>query len=143
MVVIIGSMNTQRNVVQRLEEEVANAGAPPHNEEVPPYEEDANVEQAPANPPPMTKAEMRSILAQMDQSMTTQAQAAKVQAQAVTAQANQDVAPRPHQQVTTMASYLRDFTRMNPPTFYISKVDEYPQEFIDEVYKILYAMGVS
>ena len=32
---------------------------------------------------------------------------------------------------------------MNPPTFYGSKVDEDPQEFIDEVYKILYAMGVS
>ena len=32
---------------------------------------------------------------------------------------------------------------MNPPTFYGSKVDEEPQEFIDEVYKILHAMGVS
>ena len=31
---------------------------------------------------------------------------------------------------------------MNPPTFYGSKVDEDPQEFIDEVYKTLYAMGV-
>ena len=50
MVVIIGSMNTQRNVARRLEEEVAYAGAPPHNEEVPPYEEDANVEQALTNP---------------------------------------------------------------------------------------------
>ncbi|XP_069148088.1 uncharacterized protein [Solanum lycopersicum] len=38
---------------------------------------------------------------------------------------------------------LRDFSRMNPPTFYGSKVDEEPQEFIDEVYKILHAMGVS
>ena len=42
-----------------------------------------------------------------------------------------------------MASHLRDFTRMNPLTFYGYKVDEDPQEFIDEVYKILYAMGVS
>ena len=32
---------------------------------------------------------------------------------------------------------------MNHPAFYGSKVDEDPQEFIDEVYKILYAMGVS
>ena len=32
---------------------------------------------------------------------------------------------------------------MNPLTFYGYKVDEDPQEFIDEVYKILYAMGVS
>ena len=32
---------------------------------------------------------------------------------------------------------------MNPPTFYKSKVDEDPQEIIDQVYKILYPMGMS
>ena len=80
---------------------------------------------------------MRSILSQMAQAMTTQAQASSVQAQAMTAQANRDIAPRPHQQVITMASRLRDFSQMNPPTLYGSKVDEDPQEFIDEVYKIL------
>ena len=32
---------------------------------------------------------------------------------------------------------------MNPPTLYGSKVEEYPQEFIDEVYKTLLAMGLS
>ena len=71
------------------------------------------------------------------------AQDATVQAQAMTAQATWDFAPCPHQQVTTMASHLRDFTRMNPPTFYGSKVEEDPQEFIDEIYKILYAMGLT
>ena len=59
------------------------------------------------------------------------------------AQANRDVAPRPHQQVITTASRLRYFTRINPPIFYGSKVDKDPQEFLDEVYKVLYAMGVS
>ena len=43
----------------------------------------------------------------------------------------------------TATSRIRDFTRMNPPTFYRSKVDEDPQGFIDEVYKVLYAIGVS
>ena len=86
---------------------------------------------------------MRAILDKMDQPITTQAQAAMVQAQDMTAQANQEIAPRPYQQITTMASCLRDFSRINPPNFYGSKVDENPQEFIDEVYKILYAMGVS
>ncbi|TMX05330.1 hypothetical protein EJD97_024530 [Solanum chilense] len=71
----------------------------------------------------MTEAEMRDILDQMAQAMTTQAQPATVQDQALTAQANRDVAPRLHQQVTTMASCLRDFTRMNPPTFYGSKAE--------------------
>ena len=42
-----------------------------------------------------------------------------------------------------MASRLRDFSQKKNPTLYRSMVDEDPQEFIDEVYKILYAMGVS
>ena len=41
-----------------------------------------------------------------------------------------------------MASRLRDFSQKKNPTLYRSMVDEDPQEFIDEVYKILYAMGV-
>ena len=82
---------------------------------------------------------MRSILTQMEQSMTTQAQAVTVQAQAMTAQANRDVAPKIHDQ--PMDSQLKDFIRMNPPIFYRSMFDEYPQEFIDEVYKILCALG--
>ena len=32
---------------------------------------------------------------------------------------------------------------MNPPTFDGSKVEEDPQEFIDETYKILYSMGLT
>ena len=46
--------------------------------------------------PPMTKVEMRAILAQMAQDMSTQAQVVTVQAQDMTAQANQDIAPHPH-----------------------------------------------
>ena len=54
--VLIGSMNTRRNAAQRIEEEVANAGASSHNEKVPPLEENSNVDQAPANHPPMKEA---------------------------------------------------------------------------------------
>ena len=50
----------------------------------------------------------------------------------MTTQSNQDIAPRPHQQVNNMASRLRDFSQMNPPTFYGTNVDEEPQEFTDE-----------
>ncbi|XP_015077517.1 uncharacterized protein LOC107021382 [Solanum pennellii] len=42
-----------------------------------------------------------------------------------------------------MAFRLRDFTRMNPPMFFGSKVNEDSQDFSDEVYKILYVTGVS
>ena len=86
---------------------------------------------------------MRDMTAQMYQTITNQAQATMIQALAMTAHSNRDVAPRPHQQVTAIASHLRDSTWMNPPTFYVSKLDEEGQEFLDEVYKVLYAMGVT
>ena len=40
-----------------------------------------------------------------------------------------------------MADRLRDFTRMNPPMCTGTKTSEDPQEFIDEVHKILVVMG--
>ncbi|XP_015078416.1 uncharacterized protein LOC107022265 [Solanum pennellii] len=43
----------------------------------------------------------------------------------------------------TTASRIRDFTRINPPTFYGSNAEEDAQGFIDEVFKVLDAMGVS
>lgn len=42
-----------------------------------------------------------------------------------------------------MVSRRSDFTRINPPIVYGYKVDEDPIKFLDEVYKMLYAMGVS
>ena len=36
-----------------------------------------------------------------------------------------------------------DFTGMKVPTIYGYNVEEDPQEFIDEIYKILYAMQLS
>ena len=52
--VLNGRMNTPRNAARWLEEEISNAGAPPHGEQVPPPEEDANVDQASVNYPPLT-----------------------------------------------------------------------------------------
>ena len=42
-----------------------------------------------------------------------------------------------------MADRLRVFTRLNPPIFTGSKNAEDPQEFVDEVHKILVAMGAT
>ena len=36
-----------------------------------------------------------------------------------------------------------DFMRMNPPTFHGTKVNEDPQGFIDEVFKVVDVMGVT
>ena len=70
--------------MRRLEEEIANAGSPPHDEQVPPLEEDDNMEQSPANPPPMKETKMRYILDQMSQLMTNYEQAMTVQYQPIT-----------------------------------------------------------
>lgn len=43
----------------------------------------------------------------------------------------------------TLTSMVRDFTRMNPLMFHSSKVEEDPQEFINEMYQILAIIGVS
>ena len=71
IVVLIGNMNNRRNKNRRLQEEVAKAGAPPHDEKLPPLEENANVDQSAAKPQPMTEADMREILDQMSQTITT------------------------------------------------------------------------
>ena len=79
----------------------------------------------------------------MDQGITTQAQSINTQAQGMTARANREVVPQANKHVCTIAFNYRDFKRMNPPTLYGSKVEKDPQEFIDENYKILYAMGLT
>ena len=44
---------------------------------------------------------------------------------------------------TTVAPRINDFTRTNPPTLFGSKVEEDPQGFIDEVFKVVDVMGVT
>ena len=132
-------MNTQREVARRIDEEISNAGVPPKGNQLPPLEF-------------IMMNKLRSILLpwwmghkgsllKMAQAITTQTQDVTTQAQAMTAQANRKVVPLENQHVGTMASRLRDFSRMNTLTFYGSKVEEDLQDFIDKTYKIFYAMG--
>ena len=78
-------------------------GATPQGNQVPPLEQDVNDDQAPVDPPHLTDGVISAALLQMDQAVTTQAQA------------NREVVPRENQQVCTIASRLKEFTRMNPP----------------------------
>ena len=56
-------------------------------------------------------------------------------------QANQGVGPQPN--ASTPPYRIRDFMRTNPSTFNDTKVDEYPQGFIDEIFKVVDSMGVT
>ena len=76
-------MNTRRNASQILEKEIANAGVPPHGDQVPPLEEDVNDDQAMVNPPPLMDENIRASFFQMAQDITTQTQVATTQAQSM------------------------------------------------------------
>ena len=71
------------------------------------------------------------------------AKAITVQAEDIKAQATREDFPREIPHTITMASRLRDFTRMYPPVYFGSKTNEDPQEFAHEVHKIVYVMGVN
>ena len=52
-------------------------------------------------------------------------------------QANREVTVPLSLDIITMASRVRNFTRMNPMEFHGSKVEEDPQDFISDVTKVL------
>ena len=64
-------------------------------------------------------------------------------ARALTTHMNMGIMSRVNVVESTMTSRLRDFVKMNPLTFFGSKAGEDLQEFLDGVYKVLSAMGVT
>ncbi|WMV24972.1 hypothetical protein MTR67_018357, partial [Solanum verrucosum] len=89
-------MNTRRTTARRVEEEIVNEGVPPQDPE-----------------------EVRSALLMMAQAVATQAQD-------MTTQATRGVEANVNPNVSTMASRLRDFVRMNHLVFLGSNVGEDP-----------------
>ena len=85
----------------------------------------------PVDPAGLIDAEMQTALVQMAQAIT------------IKAQANRQDVQRENQPVRSMADRLRDFTRMKPLILRGSKTSEDTQEFMDEVQKILVAMGAT
>src|SRR5688572_20355502 len=66
-----------------------------------------------------------------------------VDVNAALAQMANAIAMQAGRNAPTPASRIRDFTRMNPPEYYGSKANEDPQDFIEEIFKIVDIMGVS
>ena len=80
-------------------------------------------------PPDMTNEEFKGVRLTLARAFMTQE--------------NRDVGPRINDLENTLATMLRDFLRMNPPTFLRSKVGDDPQAFLDDVYKIVHAIWVT
>lgn len=80
IIIVMKTLNTQRNVARRFEDEIANVGAHPRDKQVPRLEKDAYIDHAPVNPSPLADENLRNTLLKMAQSNTTQAQPAMNQA---------------------------------------------------------------
>ena len=91
----------------------------------------------------MMDEEISLVFVTLPQAMTTQSQVVATQAQVMAAQENREVGPHVQQNACATASRLMDFTRMNLLMFYASKVNEDSRDFIDEVYKIIYAIRLN
>uniref|UniRef100_M1DP86 Gag-pol protein n=1 Tax=Solanum tuberosum TaxID=4113 RepID=M1DP86_SOLTU len=122
-------MNTRRTPSRRVEEEVVNEGVPPQGDQGLQGDQVPQENEVPVVPQDKTNEEIRMAFLTLTRAMTTQE--------------NIDMGPRVNANESTVASRLRDFVRMNPLIFLVSKVGEDPQEFLDEFYKIVYAMRVS
>ena len=74
--------------------------------------------------------------------MTSQANVVTSKVHDMAAQVNREVGPRVPQYANIVASRLIEFTRVTTPMFFDSKSEDDHQDFLDEVYNILHAMGV-
>lgn len=75
----------------------------------------------------MKNGEIRVNILYLTQFTATQAQVVTKQAQDMTAQANWEIGTFMNQNTSTMASRLRDYTRMNTIMFFGTKVNKDPQ----------------
>ena len=74
----------------------------------------------PLGPPPMTYGDMREAFLTLAKTMTSKANVITFKVQDMTAQVNREIEPRLPKHANTVASRLRDLTRMNPPIFFRS-----------------------
>ncbi|XP_049397332.1 probable indole-3-pyruvate monooxygenase YUCCA10 [Solanum stenotomum] len=124
--IVVRSPFSCTSTILHVEEEIVNEGVPPQGaqgDQVP------QGNQVLVEAPTMTNEAVRSALLMIAQAVTTEAQA-------MTAQATRSVKANVNPNVSTIASRLSDFVRMNPSMFLGSKSDHQVRN-----YPILMAKG--
>ncbi|KAK6775922.1 hypothetical protein RDI58_026923 [Solanum bulbocastanum] len=125
-------MTIRRQTTRRVEEEIVTTGVPPLGNQVPPNEQAPRGRQGPQvciEKRAMSKVEIRMTIQKLTHVLADQV--------------TRDGKVQVNTNARITASRIRDFTRMNPFTFFGPKVEEDAQGFIDGVFKVLDAMGVS
>ena len=112
--------------VQQVSQGSLGFQSPPKSEQVPIAEGGNDV---PVKPSELSNSDIREALLALSRIVTTQA--------------NLCMVPRVNVVERTMTSRLKDFVRMNSPTFVRSKIEEDAQQFLDGVYKVLSATRVT
>ena len=125
-------MNTRRPPTRRVDENDVHEEIPTQVEEVEQVPQDNQVpivgggNDVPVGPSEFTNSYIREVLLALARPLTTQG--------------NFSIVPWMNVLERTMTSRLRDFVRMNPPIFFVSKMGVDPQEFLDGVYYVLSSM---
>ena len=131
-------MNTRRTPVRIVKENDVHEKIPPQVEQVPqgaqvpPQGDQVSIVEGGNDfsvVPPDLSRDIREALLALERAVTTQA--------------NLNMVPRMNVVESSMTSRLRDFVRMNPPIFLVSKVGKDTQEFLNGVYKVLSLMEVT
>lgn len=97
--------------------------APPQGNQVRPLEQVPMSDHVPVVCQPIKDGEIRSSFLNFVEAMTSKANDLTSQVQAMKTYVNREVGPRITQDARTMASRVRDFTRMNPLMFLWSRED--------------------
>ena len=101
-----------------------------------------NDDQPPLHPPPSMDENISVALLNMAQAITTQTQAAATQDQAMMAHANQEVVPMTKKKFYYDILFKGLHYDESSYFLWVQGVIK-PYEFIDEIYKIIHAMGLS
>ncbi|TMX03627.1 hypothetical protein EJD97_015296 [Solanum chilense] len=137
-------MTSRTMTTRRVEEERMNEEIPPLVEQVLQSEQASQGVQATQGEKVPIRSQRNEVLVvPTDMNNVDIRESLLALVRAMTTDVNMGIEPRVNALESTMTSRLREFVRMNPPMFLVSKVGEDPQKFPYGVSKVFSAIGVT